>query len=95
LFEAKAAIFETKCDSLVDETIEQIKQKEQNLIEDITKYSKNLQNQAEFERKTVKTQLSDLDRGLNCYSTFPPFLSAHPIFLGELFQWVQSYAFCV
>ena len=52
--------FETKCDSLVDETIEQIKQKEQNLIEDITKYSKNLQNQAEFERKTVKTQLSDL-----------------------------------
>ena len=51
---------ETKCDSLVDETIEQIKQKEQNLIEDITKYSKNLQNQAEFERKTVKTQLSDL-----------------------------------
>jgi hypothetical protein len=40
--------------------IEQIKQKEQNLIEDITKYSKNLQNQAEFERKTVKTQLSDL-----------------------------------
>ena len=51
---------ETKCDSLVDETIEQIKQKEQNLIEDITKYSKNLQNQAEFERKTVKTKLSDL-----------------------------------
>ena len=51
---------ETKCDSLVDETIEQIKQKEQNLIEDITKYSKNLQNQAEFERKTMKAQLSDL-----------------------------------
>jgi gas vesicle protein len=39
---------ETKCDSLVDETIEQIKQKEQNLIEDITKYSENLQNQAEL-----------------------------------------------
>ena len=52
--------FETKCDSLVDETIEQIKQKEQNLIDDITKYSKNLQNQAEFERKNVKTRLSDL-----------------------------------
>jgi cell division septum initiation protein DivIVA len=45
---------------LVDETIEQIKQKEQNLIEDITKYSKNLQNQAEFERKNMKAQLSDL-----------------------------------
>ena len=51
---------ETKCDSLVDEKIEQIKQKEQNLIEDITKYSKNLQNQAEFERKNVKALLSDL-----------------------------------
>jgi hypothetical protein len=30
------------------------------LIEDITKYSKNLQNQAEFERKNMKAQLSDL-----------------------------------
>jgi hypothetical protein len=45
-------ISETKCESLCDESIIEIKKREKTLIDEITKHSKKLHNEIELERKT-------------------------------------------
>jgi hypothetical protein len=55
-------ISETKCESLCDESIIEIKKREKILIDEITKHSKKLQNEIELERKTDEKTLSDMMR---------------------------------
>jgi len=50
-------ISETKCESLFDETITKIKEREQTLIDSITKYSIELQKQIELDRKSEKKKV--------------------------------------
>jgi len=58
-------VSEAKCESVFDETITQIKQKEESMIGAISKYSIEVQNEDEIEQKTVKKTFSNLKRQID------------------------------
>ena len=58
-------VSEAKCESVFDETISQIKQKEETMIDAISKYSIEVQNEDEIEQKTVKKTFSNLKRQID------------------------------
>jgi hypothetical protein len=53
-------ISETKYESLFDETITKIKEREQKLIDSIRKHSQERQNEIESERKSMKNKFSEI-----------------------------------
>ena len=55
-------ISETKCESLFDETIITIKQREQTMIDSVRKYSIELQKQIELDRKSEKKKFLNIKR---------------------------------
>jgi hypothetical protein len=58
---------ETKFDSLFDETITTIKEREQTMIDSIRKYSIELQKQIELDRKSEKKKFLNLKRQTDQY----------------------------
>ena len=58
-------VSEAKCESVFDETITQIKQKEETMIGAISKYSIEVQNEDEIEQKTVKKTFSNIKRQID------------------------------
>jgi hypothetical protein len=60
-------ISETKFDSLFDETIITIKQREQTMIDSVRKYSIELQKQIELDRKSEKKKFLSIKRQTDQY----------------------------